>query len=281
MVPQHGHGAVGEAARTMMVTTLVILTCSITSSERSGMMVIGSHWIWKTSCRRICLVLQSTTFRISEPAGEPDYVRRAIDKVNPRDIDLRVWAKLTIAAATLSQGDLPRGTRYPLSLQRALGLLWVTSARRPNELVRLRLDCLREDWNPEMQSDEPSVMARSQARQAQEGEEKEPSKIYYLHVPTGKNRGPFWIWIPDYTANAINIWKQERPLQQQKQRDWKTNEETDLLFCYRDRKVAKDFLNESLIPTLCAKAGVDIEDAKGRITRHRGRSTRLTLLRNN
>jgi integrase len=234
------------------------------------------HVVLGEPARRISL-----NFFPKEVLTTPDYVRRAIDKANPRDIDLRVWAKLTIAAATLSQGDLPRGTRYPLSLQRALGLLWVTSARRPNELVRLRLDCLREDWNPEMQSDEPSVMARSQSRQEQEGEEKEPSKIYYLHVPTGKNRGPFWIWIPDYTANAINLWKQERPLQQQKQRDWKTNEETDLLFCYRDRKVAKDFLNESLIPTLCAKAGVDIEDAKGRITGHRGRSTRLTLLRNN
>jgi hypothetical protein len=41
------------------------------------------------------------------------------------------------------------------------------------------------------------------------------------------------------------------------------------------------FINTSLIPTLCAKAGVDVEDAKGRITGHRGRSTRLTLLRRN
>src|SRR6266487_3650811 len=73
MVPQHGHGAVGEAARTVMVTSLVILTCSITRSERSGMMVISSHWIWKTSCRRICLVLESTTFRSSEPAEDPIY----------------------------------------------------------------------------------------------------------------------------------------------------------------------------------------------------------------
>src|SRR3989442_11020570 len=36
-----------------------------------------------------------------------------------------------------------------------------------------------------------------------------------------------------------------------------------------------------IIPVLCAKAGVDMQDAKGRITGHRGRSTRLTLLRRN
>ncbi len=33
----------------------------------------------------------------------PDYIQRAIEEPNPRDIDLRVWAKLAIAAATLSQ----------------------------------------------------------------------------------------------------------------------------------------------------------------------------------
>src|SRR5260221_6475361 len=74
MVPQHGQGAVGEAARTVMVTSVVIRTCSITRSERSGMMVIGSHWIWKTSRRRTCLVLQYTTCGISGPAEEPNYV---------------------------------------------------------------------------------------------------------------------------------------------------------------------------------------------------------------
>src|SRR5260221_4851098 len=75
MVPQHGQGAVGEAARTVMVTSVVIRTCSITRSERSGMMVIGSHWIWKTSRRRTCLVLQYTTCGISGPAEEPYPVR--------------------------------------------------------------------------------------------------------------------------------------------------------------------------------------------------------------
>src|SRR5712692_8601924 len=75
MVPQHGQGAVGEAARTVMVTSLVILTCSRTRSERSGMMVIGSHRIGKTSRRWICLVLQYNTCGISEPAEEPYPVR--------------------------------------------------------------------------------------------------------------------------------------------------------------------------------------------------------------
>src|SRR2546428_9488880 len=80
----------------------------------------------------------------------PAPIRKALDAASPRDIDLQVWAKLTIAAATLSASDLPRNTRYPLSFYRAFGLVWVTSARRPNEIARLRLHCLREDWAPDM-----------------------------------------------------------------------------------------------------------------------------------
>src|SRR5260370_21096606 len=88
-------------------------------------------------------------FNPKEVFALPDQLKRDLDRVDPRAIDLRVWAKLTIAAATLSQGDLTVHPRYPLSLYRALGVLWVTSARRPNELVRLRLDCTREEWEPE------------------------------------------------------------------------------------------------------------------------------------
>ncbi len=38
-------------------------------------------------------------------------------------------------------------------------------------------------------------------------------------------------------------------------------------------------INRSLILVLCKKAGIDLEDTRGRITGHRARSTRLTLLR--
>jgi integrase len=82
-------------------------------------------------------------------------------------------------------------------------------------------------------------------------------------------------------AEAINAWKRERPRNQQKILDGKDQEYVDYLFCSKDSQVGSPFINQSLIPTLCAKAGVDVGDAKGRITGHRGRSTRLTLLRNN
>jgi hypothetical protein len=102
--------------------------------------------------------------------------------------------------------------------------------------------------------------------------------LCYLHVPAGKNRGPFWIWIPAYTADAIDAWRAERPGGQRPLLDAKDREEVEYLFTVRERRVGVSFFNASLIPTLCRKAGIDQHDAKGRLTGHRGRSTRLTLL---
>jgi len=225
-------------------------------------------------------------FSPKEMLTTPKHIRRALDATAPRDIDLRALAKLAIAAATLAASDLPQGALYPLSFYRALSLVWVTSARRPNEIARLRLDCVREDWDPTMYDEDGHPVERLVAagRNRQEtkdtGEEK-VSPICYLHIPAGKNRGAFWIWLPGYVAEAIKVWKQERPPSQGKLLDQKDREEVEYLFCCRDMRVGWRFLNASLIPLLCAKAGVDIEDAKGRITGHRGRSTRLTLLRRN
>ena len=210
----------------------------------------------------------------------PDPIKRAADAASPRDIDVRVWARLTIAAATLSTQDL-RSTRYPLSFYRALALIWVTSARRPDEIIRLRLECLREEWAPDMLDEDgrPVEHVTLDDVQYQPTSEGTGLKLSYLHIPAGKNRGPFWIWIPDYVASQIDAWRRERPPRQSTLLDKKDREEVEYLFCMRERRVGKAFINTSLIPALCRKAGVDMQDAKGRITGHRGRSTRLTLLR--
>jgi integrase len=224
-------------------------------------------------------------FAPKEVLSTPDHLKRILDLAEPRDIDLRIWARLAIAAATLSESDLPQGAgTYPLSLYRALALIWVTSARRPNEIVRLRLDCVRADVAPELLGESETaieyltILAQGKSLADQEGTSKAPL-LYYLHIPSGKTRGPFYIWIPDYVVHAIEAWKQERPHNQDKLLDSKDREYVDFLFCYRNLPLAQGFLNRSVIPALCAKAGVPIEDAKGRITGHRGRSTRLTLLR--
>jgi len=223
-------------------------------------------------------------FDAKEALAAPAHIRKALDAASPRDIDLQVWAKLTIAAATLSASDLPQGTRYPLSFYRAVGLVWVTTARRPNEIARLRLDCIRADWDADMLDEDGQPVERLPATisddpAGQSNTSGTSTKLHYLQIPAGKNRGAFWIWVPDYVANAIEIWKQERPSNQCQILDRKDREFVDYLFCYQDTRVGYAFINESLIPVLCERAGVKSADAKGRITGHRGRSTRLTLLR--
>ena len=162
------------------------------------------------SARRISL-----DFVPKEVLTTPAPIRKALDAASPRDIDVQVWAKLAIAAATLSAQDLPRTTRYPLSFYRALALVWVTSARRPNEIARLRLDCVREEWAPDMldedgQPVEKVTLAGGPSHPLPHTPESRAVKLFYLQIPAGKNRGPFWIWIPDYVAAAINNWKRER-----------------------------------------------------------------------
>lgn len=214
----------------------------------------------------------------------PARLRRELESAEPRDINLHIWARLVIAAATLAQSDLPKHARYPLSFYRALALVWVSTARRPNEIARLRLDCVRDDWEPGMLDEDNQILqiprtTNTPVQQSPEIPKKNVPKIYYLHIPSGKRNGPFWVWIPDYVADAIDAWKRERPKNLRKLYDRKDRENVDYLFCYKDSRIGAKYINNSLIPVLCKKAGVDIEDTIGRITGHRARSTRLTLLR--
>ncbi|MDG6910195.1 MAG: hypothetical protein JRN08_07475 [Nitrososphaerota archaeon] len=139
-------------------------------------------------------------FKPGQAFATPRHIK-ALIRPNPRDIDLTAWYKLAYAAATLKVEDLRRHGRhfYPPTLYRALALLWVTTARRPNELRRLRLGCVRREWDQTMldESGEPIEHA--------------PEELCYLQVPVNKTQGAFWIWIPTYTADAIAAALQEGP----------------------------------------------------------------------
>lgn len=206
----------------------------------------------------------------------PDATRRAIEDVEPRDIDLTIWRKLAGAAARLSEADLSRRHQYPLSLYRAVALLWITTARRPNELQRLRLDCVRREWDHEMIDEDGLPLEPGEDILASET----GKTACYLRIPTNKYGGEFWIWIPQYTADAIDAWKKDRGMANEALYDAKDRAFADLLFCHRGKPLGDQFLNEHLIPLLCKAAGnIPYTDAKGRFTGHRGRSTRITLLR--
>ncbi len=94
---------------------------------------------------------------------------------NPKDIAEDAWFKLIWAACTLSKEHLVEALifNYPLAFYRAASLLWVTAARRMDEIRRLSVGCVRREWVPEMRDEQ--------------GQQVEPAEeLCYLRVPTNK-----------------------------------------------------------------------------------------------
>ena len=188
---------------------------------------------------------------------------------NPKDIQEDTWFKLIWAACTLTKDKLyasSRNPQYPLAYYRAACLIWVTAARRSDEIRRLSLGCVSREWAPEMRDEQ--------------GNQVEPAQeLCYLRVPTNKMRGEFYVPIPSYVADAIEVWESVRPPNQQAFADRKTHKPTNYLFQYRNELMGERFLNGSVIPLLCKLAGVSQTDVVGRITSHRARATTATWMR--
>lgn len=181
-------------------------------------------------------------------------------KREPRVIADDVWAKLLWAGLNLTADDLARGGPYPLELVRALAVTWLFSGLRSNEIVRLRLGCVRWQHQTEVESDDTS-------------------RICLLDVPPHKTGGAFSKPVDAIVGRAIATWERERPVQPDLV-DRFTGGQVAFLFCYRARPVDNRYVNRGLIPALCRKAGVPARDARGAITSHRARSTIATHLFN-
>jgi integrase len=168
-----------------------------------------------------------------------------------------IWAGLNIATEDLSvQGSQGRGGHfYPLSLVRALSVVWLFSGLRWNEIRRLRLGCVR--W----QESAPG------------------QRVCLLSVPVNKTNTAFSKPVDKIVGEMIEVWQTERPAQSQLI-DPKTGELVDYLFAMRSRPLGYSYLNGVLIPALCVKAGIPNNDVRGRITSHRARITIATQLFN-
>jgi len=60
--------------------------------------------------------------------------------------------------------------------------------------------------------------------------------------------------------------------------DERTGEKVNYLFQFRGKRIGSSVINGTIIPILCAKAGVPLDDSRGRITSHRGRASAVTAL---
>ena len=103
--------------------------------------------------------------------------------------------------------------------------------------------------------------------------------VCLLDVPVNKTSTAFTKPVDCIVGEAIAAWEKVRP-QSVKLPDPKTGEPVDFLFLIRLTRVGMTYLNKTLIPALCKKAGVPLADMRGNITSHRARSTIASQLYN-
>jgi integrase len=193
----------------------------------------------------------------------------ALIGTSPRVIADDVWAKLVWAGLNLQPADLPgnsAGSYYPMPLIRAVTLAWLFSGLRSDELSRLRVGCTR--W----QHDGAPITADARDVLAADA-------VCLLDVPVHKTGTAFTKPVDPLLGQAIETWQAARPAQPAAL-DRKTGERISFLFSVRGQPVARTYINQTIIPALCAKAGVPATDVRGKITSHRARSTIASQLYN-
>jgi len=188
---------------------------------------------------------------------------------DPRVIADDIWAKLMWAGLNLASDDLPQsqaGNFYPMELVRAVTLTWLFSGQRSDEIARLRVGCIRwqHDGQP-IPGDSQQVLARD--------------AVCLLDVPTHKTGTAFTKPVDPILGQAVDAWQAIRP-EQPAFVDRRTGQHVDLLFAVRARRMSSGYINNTVIPMLCRKAGVPAADVRGNITSHRARSTIASQLYN-
>jgi hypothetical protein len=191
---------------------------------------------------------------------------------NPRVIADDIWAKLVHAGLNLSTADLPRNLpnvpethRYPLAMVRAIACVWLFAGLRNDEVRRLRVGCIRWYQDADVGTDADATRLTD--------------AVCLLDVPVNKTSSAYTKPVDRTVGEAIAAWEAVRPTQPLAL-DRKTGEPVALLFSFRSHAIGAAYINGSLIPMLCAKAGVPLHDARGAITSHRARSTIASQLYN-
>src|SRR5260370_23268783 len=156
-----------------------------------------------------------------------------------------------VQAIALGSSKAP-SAYYPIEMVRALAHLWLFAALRSDEIHRLPVGCIR--W------------------QRDDGAQVGAAPICLLDVPVNKTATAFTKPVDAILGEAVEAWQRvRRP--HPKMLDEKTGALGDFLFVHRGRRIARDYPNRSLIPMLCAKAGVPLSGACGLITSHPASAT--------
>jgi integrase len=198
-------------------------------------------------------------FRLPEPI-------RRLSGPDPRNIDQIFWAKLLQPGQSLTDEDvLSTGHNYPAAMVRAVAIVWLFCGIRRDEIRRLRVGCVQR------QTSDMGVPASNDVLTK--------DSVVFLNVPPNKTTPAFNKPVDTVVAELVEAWEQLRPTQPP-MLDAKAAEMVQYLFAHRGRLLGMAFLNATLIPLLCRKAGVPEADARGKLTSHRARSTIASMLGN-
>lgn len=182
---------------------------------------------------------------------------------NPRAIDDNFWLKLVWASLNLEANDKLSEIWYPLEMLRAISVVWTHAGLRQNEIIRLRVGCARAQNDPIIDETTGATIAAG--------------TLCYLDVPAGKTFTAFAKPVSAIVRQFITEWEAIRP-EQGFLIDPKTGERVRFLFQYRGKTIGHSAINDTIIPMLCAKAGLPVEDSRGKISSHRGRASAVTAL---
>ncbi|HEX6477233.1 MAG TPA: site-specific integrase [Ktedonobacteraceae bacterium] len=189
---------------------------------------------------------------------------------DPRDVQREQWAKLLWAAMNLEATDLPttgsHALIYPLEMVRAIAVVWCFAALRSDEIVRLRVGCIRWQHEDVVVPETREILPKD--------------AVCFLDIPVNKTTTSYTKPVHPLVGKSIQEWERLRPPEQPRHIDGKTGEAVQFLFSYRGTCVSKSYLNRCLIPHLCRKANIPEEDSRGAITSHRARATIASMLYN-
>jgi len=183
---------------------------------------------------------------------------------NPRVIADDLWAKLLWAGSQPRPRRPARRTRSP---PRRHGprdhLTWLFAGQSSDEIARLRLGCIR--W----QHDQPAIGDDPPSND---------SSVCLLDIPTHKNGTAFTKPVDPLLGRGDRSMAGLRPAQPP-MLDRKTGEKVHFLFrCSEPGRISKNYINDTIIPALCRKAGIPSRRRSRAITSHRARSTIATQL---
>jgi integrase len=199
----------------------------------------------------------------------PASIRNAIGP-KPRVVKRELGAKILWAAMNLEEKDLPvdanESNFYPIEMVRAIAVVWCFAALRSDEIGRLPLGCVRWQYEDVMVPETGAILPKD--------------ATCFLDVPVNKTSSAYTKPVHPLVGKRITEWEQIRPKDQLQEIDPKTGEPVQFLFAFRGRRVSRRYINRSLIPLLCRKSGVPLEDSRGKITSHRARATIASMLYN-